>query len=129
SPFKGDRLHLHHRILSRFGSHRAAVQIIHFVAALFAMAGVLAGVATGTGALIAIGMAAGLTLLLLVRLAGPTVASQTPATAIDGRPLASIVSIDRAVKRSQRTAAGLTAPADVASTSERRRVGSRDSIY
>jgi UDP-GlcNAc:undecaprenyl-phosphate GlcNAc-1-phosphate transferase len=129
SPFNGDRLHIHHRILSRFGSHRAAVQIIHFVAVLFAMAGVLAVVATGTGGLIAIGTAAGLTLLLLVRLVGPTVASTTSATDIDGRPLASIVSIFRPVKRSRRTLAGPTGPADLASTPERRSVGSRDSIY
>jgi UDP-GlcNAc:undecaprenyl-phosphate GlcNAc-1-phosphate transferase len=106
SPFSADRQHVHHRLLQRLGSHRAAVRTLGAFALVFTSVGLLAAgdvdvlmsaalltVVLGTGA-------------LLVRTCGPamaTVAAEaTPAPVAEPDEGAKIISIE--LKRQQRAA-------------------------
>jgi len=64
SPFRPDRLHLHHRMLQIGHSHRRAVSILYLWTALFAFGGASLVVWTTTQALVTLGIGAVLALLL-----------------------------------------------------------------
>ncbi|WP_372593049.1 MraY family glycosyltransferase [Actinotalea sp.] len=89
SPFRPDRLHLHHRMLQIGHSHRRAVAILYLWTALFAFGGASLMVWTTTQALIAFGVAAGIALALtLGPLRGRSTPRHEPHTVPDGETAA-----------------------------------------
>ncbi len=90
SPFRPDRLHLHHRMLQIGHSHRRAVGILYLWTALFAFGGASLVVWTTTQALLAVGAGAAVALVLTfgpLRFRGATpAAAPTPAPAPGAEP-------------------------------------------
>ena len=89
SPFRPDRLHLHHRMLQIGHSHRRAVSILYLWTALFAFGGASLVVWTTTQALVTLGVGAVVALLLtLGPLRGRSAPSSEPTDVPDGETLA-----------------------------------------
>jgi UDP-GlcNAc:undecaprenyl-phosphate GlcNAc-1-phosphate transferase len=97
SPFKGDKEHVHHRLLRQLGSHRAVGHTLCGFACLFSSAGVIAVVdgSLATGSFVAVFGALGI--VLLARTVRRATAAEVAAAPLLPLPEAPVVASTSAV--------------------------------